>query len=150
MLFRFPLTPYSYGWGVLIAGNLQSDYNVTRIAPLTSIKAGAGAYYFAKRSVNAERQSNLQKEREKAAVQAKLREQEQELRDGRRFPSAPQNNGNGLNGDATGNPSKETSATDPASARHASEMERQRVAEKSKYEASEVWRSKKGDRFSGF
>jgi len=93
--------------------------------------------------VNAERQSNLQKEREKAAAQAKLREQE--LRDSGRFPTSPQNNGNGLNGDAAGNPSKEVGAADPAP-----ETERQRVAEKSKYEASEVWKSKKGDRFSGF
>jgi hypothetical protein len=88
--------------------------------------------------VNAERQSNLQKEREKASVQAKLREQE--LRDSRRFPLEPQNNGNGLNGDAAGNSSKEVSAADPT--------DRQRVAEKSKFEASEVWKSKKGDRFS--
>lgn len=98
--------------------------------------------------MNAERQSNLHKEREKAAVQAKLREQE--LRDSGRLPTSPQNNGNGLNGDAAGNPSKEVGAADPAPARYAPETERQRVAEKSKYEASEVWKSKKGDRFSGF
>jgi hypothetical protein len=98
--------------------------------------------------VNAERQLNLQKEREKAAVQAKLREQE--LRESGRFPLSPRNNDNGLNGDVAGNPSKEVGATDPAPARHAPETEGQRVVEKSKYEASEVWRSKKGDRFSGF
>lgn len=98
--------------------------------------------------MNAERQSNLRKEREKAAIQAKLREQE--LRDNGRFPISPQNNGNGLNGDAAGNPSKEVNAAEPAPARHVQETERQSMAEKNKYEASEVWRSKKGDRFSGF
>ena len=97
--------------------------------------------------MNAERQSNLQKEREKAAVQAKLREQE--LREGRKFPLPSRNDGNGLNGDNVGNPSKEVSAADPAPTRHAPETEGQRVEEKSKYEANEVWRSKKGDRFSG-
>ena len=97
--------------------------------------------------MNAERQSNLQKEREKAAVQAKLREQE--LHESGRFPLPPRNNGNGSNGDAAGNPNKEVSAVDPAPTRHAPESEGQRVTEKSKYEANEVWRSKKGDRFSG-
>jgi hypothetical protein len=98
--------------------------------------------------VNAERQTNLQKQREKAAVQAKLREQE--LHESGRFPIPTRNNGNGLNGDATGNPSKEVSAIDPAPMRHTPETEGQRVTEKGKYEASEIWRSKKGDRFSGF
>jgi hypothetical protein len=49
------------------------------------------------------------------------------------------------NGDPTGDPSREANI-DPAPTRHAPETEAQRVGEKSKYEASEVWRSKKGDR----
>jgi hypothetical protein len=56
-------------------------------------------------------------------------------------------NGNG-NGDTASSPSREASATEPAPTRHAPENDAQRVGEKSKYEASEVWRSKKGDRFS--
>jgi hypothetical protein len=35
---------------------------------------------------------------------------------------------------------------DPAPTRHAPATEGQQVEEKSKYEASEVWRSKKGNR----
>jgi hypothetical protein len=37
---------------------------------------------------------------------------------------------------------------DPAPTRHAPEHEGQQVAEKSKYEASDVYRQKRGDRFS--
>jgi hypothetical protein len=53
----------------------------------------------------------------------------------------------GANGDNAAEPSREASI-DPAPTRHAPETEAQRVGEKSKYEASEVWRSKKGDRLS--
>jgi hypothetical protein len=49
--------------------------------------------------------------------------------------------------DATGSPSHEASA-DPAPTRHAPEDEAQRAGEKSKYEASVPYRSRKGDRFS--
>jgi hypothetical protein len=45
------------------------------------------------------------------------------------------------------NPSHEASS-DPAPTRHAPEDEAQKVREKSKYEASDVYRSRKGDRFS--
>lgn len=56
-------------------------------------------------------------------------------------------NGNGGNGQAEGNPSVQASQ-DPAPTRHAPSDEGQRVGEKSKYEASDVYRSRKGDRFS--
>ena len=46
-----------------------------------------------------------------------------------------------------GNPSREASV-DPAPTRHAPEDESQQTREKSKYEASDVFRSRKGDRFS--
>jgi len=59
-------------------------------------------------------------------------------------------NGNGVTADSAANPSRELSSAEPAPTRHAPETETQRVTEKSKYEASEVWRSKKGDRLSGF
>ncbi len=49
--------------------------------------------------------------------------------------------------DVAGSPSQEASH-DPAPTRHAPENEHQRVREKSKYEASEPFRAKKGDRFS--
>jgi hypothetical protein len=46
-----------------------------------------------------------------------------------------------------GNPSMQASQ-DPAPTRHAPESEGQRVGEKSKYEAAQPYRSRKGDRFS--
>lgn len=49
--------------------------------------------------------------------------------------------------DTSGDPSLEASQ-DPAPTRHAPEDEAQKVREKSKYEASDVYRSRKGDRFS--
>lgn len=70
-------------------------------------------------------------------------------------PSKPETSstiGGGTNGgppsaDHSGSPSQEAT-TDPAPTRHAPESEGQRVREKSKYEASEPYRAKKGDRFS--
>ncbi|KAF2456856.1 hypothetical protein BDY21DRAFT_346260 [Lineolata rhizophorae] len=47
--------------------------------------------------------------------------------------------------DNAANPSAEASI-DPAPTRHAPTTDTQRVTEKSKYEASEPYRSKKGDR----
>jgi hypothetical protein len=56
--------------------------------------------------------------------------------------------GAGADGDyEEGNPSSQASV-DPAPTRHAPEDEAQRVGEKSKYEASVPYRSRKGDRFS--
>ena len=49
------------------------------------------------------------------------------------------------NTDFASSPSMEATE-DPAPTRHAPATERQQVEEKSKYEASEVWRSKKGNR----
>jgi hypothetical protein len=49
--------------------------------------------------------------------------------------------------DEAGNPSHEANS-DPAPTRHAPEDEAQKMREKSKYEASDVYRSRKGDRFS--
>jgi hypothetical protein len=66
--------------------------------------------------------------------------------------SAPATSSKGTNGgppktDSSGSPSQEAS-TDPAPTRHAPDTEGQRVREKGKYETSEPFRAKKGDRFS--
>lgn len=92
--------------------------------------AGGGAYYFAKKSINAERA-------EKAAADRRRKEMQQRLEQ--------QAYTSGSNGGA--NPSHEASQ-DPAPTRHAPETAGQQVWEKSKYEASEPFRSRKGDRFS--
>ncbi|KAI9722941.1 MAG: hypothetical protein M1812_001390 [Candelaria pacifica] len=94
--------------------------------------AGGGAYYFAKKSINADRA-------ERHAEDMRRRRMAQSL-EGRPQPPRPQS-------DVAGSPSQEASH-DPAPTRHAPENEHQRVREKSKYEASEPFRAKKGDRFS--
>ncbi|KAI1505862.1 hypothetical protein F5X99DRAFT_366352 [Biscogniauxia marginata] len=127
--------------------------------------AGAGAYYFAKRSINADRAARLEETRRKKQMIDSLEYSSN-------VPSKPlsastmgggnggggggtgfnNNNGNG-NGtpartDAAGSPSQEASSGDPAPTRHAPATEGQRVVEKSKYESSTPYRSTKGDRFS--
>ncbi|KAF4974982.1 hypothetical protein FZEAL_8166 [Fusarium zealandicum] len=95
--------------------------------------AGGGAYVFAKRQINADRQAKMEAQREKW----------------RKIEQLEHTNGNGspARTDSTGSPSQEAS-TDPAPTRHAPETEAQRVDEKSKYESTAVYRSPKGDRFS--
>lgn len=56
-------------------------------------------------------------------------------------------NGDSARHDTTASPSSEANM-DPAPTRHAPDSEGQRVREKSKYEASEPYISRKGDRFS--
>ncbi|KZM19094.1 uncharacterized protein EKO05_0010238 [Ascochyta rabiei] len=151
-----------YGWATLIA-------------------AGGGAYYFAKKSINADRASKAEADRQKRARQFQL-EQAHGLHGASTSNPASSAAGTSSNptispnavvssnttsplsstdkqstaagirredrggdgGDGTGNPSLQASA-DPAATRHAPQVE---GGEKSKYEASDVYRSRKGDRFS--
>ncbi|QDS68912.1 hypothetical protein FKW77_008114 [Venturia effusa] len=115
----------SYGWFVLCA-------------------AGGGAYYFAKKSINADREA-----RHTTEVQRRAKLQAQYEEDARLQYGSRNSGATGMgNGDTAASPSREASSSEPAPTRHAPENDAQRVGEKSKYEASEVWRSKKGDRFS--
>jgi hypothetical protein len=97
----------------------------------------------AKRSITQDKADRVDSDREYMAQQARLRELEtrykveQELRKER--------NNKPLRSDYTGDPSSEA-ATDPAPTRHAPATEGQKATEKSKYAASEVFRSPKGDR----
>ncbi|KAJ4986540.1 hypothetical protein SVAN01_07976 [Stagonosporopsis vannaccii] len=148
-----------YGWATLIA-------------------AGGGAYYFAKKSINADRAQKAEADRQKRLKQYQL-----EQAHGLHSPSssaaaapnaslgaptasnptispnavvssnttAPRSVGDksavaGMvrSEDQGASPSREASA-DPAATRHAPEREGEG---KSKYEASDVFRSRKGDRFS--
>lgn len=112
------------------------------VLPLTPRPAGGAAYYFAKKSINADRQARLSEQRRKKSV----------------LDALEQNNANAhavssqlaaaARTDAVGSPSQESSSSDPAPTRHAPATETQRVLEKSKYEASVPFRSPKGDRFS--
>ncbi|KAK3327914.1 hypothetical protein B0T19DRAFT_461181 [Cercophora scortea] len=115
-----------------------------------SLCVGAGAaYYYAKKSINADRKSRFEEQRRKKSVVESL-----EYSDN--VPTRPLSSatmgGSAINGgpprtDTAGSPSQESSS-DPAPTRHAPSTEAQRVLEKSKYESSVPFKSPKGDRFS--
>ncbi|KAK4159013.1 hypothetical protein QBC43DRAFT_328025 [Cladorrhinum sp. PSN259] len=112
--------------------------------------AGGAAYYFAKKDINANRMSRMEEQRKKKSMVESLEYSEN-------VPTRPLNSSAmggsaGVNGgpartDSAGSPSQET-GNDPAPTRHAPATETERVFEKSKYEASQPFRSPKGDRFS--
>ncbi|KIW29775.1 uncharacterized protein PV07_05563 [Cladophialophora immunda] len=117
--------------------------------------AGGGAYYFAKKSINADRAARFEAEQQrKARLQrledshiafnkqpstSKSKAKTKEQAD----PWKGSQNTKGL--DHAGSPSSEISE-DAAPVGHAPVDGEQRVREKSKYEAAEPYRSKKGDR----
>ncbi|KAK2836970.1 hypothetical protein FQN49_006539 [Arthroderma sp. PD_2] len=109
--------------------------------------AGGGAYYFAKRSINADRLTRFdaaqKRKDEMARAEASARATEQAKAANVRIAqlnSAPQKDDAYSPGEELGH--------DPAPTRHEPETEAQRLSEKGKYEASEVFTSKKGNRFS--
>ncbi|KAK4138650.1 hypothetical protein BT67DRAFT_17094 [Trichocladium antarcticum] len=95
--------------------------------------AGGAAYYFAKKSINADRQTRLEEQHRRRMMANSLEN--------------PATNGSPARTDTAGSPSQESSS-DPAPTRHAPATEGQRVVEKSKYESSVPFTSPKGDRFS--
>ncbi|KAF2703399.1 hypothetical protein K504DRAFT_463464 [Pleomassaria siparia CBS 279.74] len=137
-----------YGWATLIA-------------------AGGGAYYFAKKSINADRAAKAEAEQRKRIAQYQLEAQLLHASNNSGSPpkpsSLPPTNRSKASvsdelkkrgdqdwrqqTDDAGQPSQEASM-DPAPTRHAPEDEAQKTQEKSKYEASDVYRQRKGDRFS--
>ena len=108
--------------------------------------AGGGAYYFAKKEINAERaakhEAMMKKqrrfERAESSSAGRLKAQQTD-------PNSGTHNSKGL--DHAGSPSSEISE-DAAPVGHAPETADQRITEKSKYEAAEPFKSKKGNRFS--
>ncbi|CAL3973172.1 hypothetical protein PZA11_005478 [Diplocarpon coronariae] len=102
--------------------------------------AGGGAYYFAKKSINADRQARFEADQKKRALQ-------QSLEYSTSHSTAAKSNEGPPRADHSGSPSSEATL-DPAPTRHAPDSEGQRVQEKSKYETSQPFRSRKGDRFS--
>ncbi|WPH03926.1 Hypothetical protein R9X50_00680900 [Acrodontium crateriforme] len=102
-----------YGWGVLII-------------------AGAGSYYFAKRSVNADRA-------ERAAAEETRRQQREAMkRRAREYAES---------GDATANLSQSTKTKAQKNVSESHPVQSAAVPD-SPYEAQEPFRSRKGDRFS--
>ena len=102
------------------------------------LAAGGGAYYFAKRSINADK-----KARHEEDMRRQLAFQSRDF--SKAPPPPPKRKGKAL--DNAASPASEASH-DPAPTQHAPEHEGGRGEERSKYEASVPYRSKKGDRFS--
>ena len=124
--------------------------------------AGAGAYVFAKRSVNADRAARHEAttKRKEAALKDEKKTMPQQGKPPIPVPQTPSaasshktrtqvqpSQNGGHMSDDVGNPSQE-GARDPAPTRHEPDTEAQRVAEKGKYEAAEPYRSRKGNRLS--
>ncbi|KAI1280081.1 hypothetical protein F5Y07DRAFT_396242 [Xylaria sp. FL0933] len=109
--------------------------------------AGAGAYYFAKKSINADRAQRLEETQRKKRMMSSLEHPDNNSSPASTSSAAPPNNDAPVSNDFAGSPSQEASS-DPAPTRHAPTTESQRVFEKSKYESSTPFKSPKGDRFS--
>ncbi|KAI1806371.1 hypothetical protein F4811DRAFT_510736 [Daldinia bambusicola] len=112
--------------------------------------AGAGAYYFAKKSINADRAARLEETRRKKQMIDSLEYSENASNkpvSSSTMGGTTNGNGTPARTDAAGSPSQEASR-DPAPTRHAPATEKQQVIEKSKYESSAPYTSPKGDRFS--
>ncbi|KAI0876611.1 hypothetical protein GGS24DRAFT_450913 [Hypoxylon argillaceum] len=106
--------------------------------------AGGGAYYFAKKSINADRAQRFEEAQRKKRMIESL---EYPDSSSPKSTSPPGNNDTPISNDFAGSPSQEA-GSDPAPTRHAPTTEGQRVFEKSKYESSTPFQSPKGDRFS--
>ncbi|KAK3070667.1 hypothetical protein LTR53_010044 [Teratosphaeriaceae sp. CCFEE 6253] len=116
-----------YGWGVLVV-------------------AGAGSYYFAKRSINADREERAMAEEKRRQQRERMRVQDMVLRGtstsshgAKRKEGAAPAAGGGDNLD----PSRQGEG-DPAPVTHAQDQ----MPRRSKYEAAEPYRAPRGDRFS--
>ncbi|PGH04274.1 hypothetical protein GX51_03619 [Blastomyces parvus] len=125
-----------------------------RFAPST---AGGGAYYFAKKSINADRahrHEEAQRRKEEAFQRERSSNPQSSTSTTMSTPS-PSSSGGGLTiaarakstseMDDTGSPSREA-GHDPAATRHEPETQAERVNEKGKYEAAEKYTPRKGNR----
>ena len=102
------------------------------------LSAGGGAYYFAKRSINADKKARHE-------ADLKRRRLTESLELSSKAPPPKEKRRKAV--DHTSSPSTEASH-DPAPIGHAPESETRKALEKPKYEASEPFRARKGDRFS--
>lgn len=121
--------------------------------------AGGGAYYFAKRSVNADRAARFESDMKRKAQLAAIEAEDRRIQataapppQGQRKPTddSSLHRANELSfasRDDVASPSREA-GQDPAPTRHEPETEEQRILEKSKYEAAQTFRPPRGNRFS--
>ncbi|KFX96015.1 hypothetical protein O988_04136 [Pseudogymnoascus sp. VKM F-3808] len=102
--------------------------------------AGGTAYFFAKRSINEDRQTRFREAEEKKRRLASLEQS---------YGHSDQSSrgGGGPGGGSSTSPSQEANL-DPAPTRHEPGSDAERAFQKSKYEASQPYQTKKGDRFS--
>ncbi|KAI1111742.1 hypothetical protein F5Y14DRAFT_424281 [Nemania sp. NC0429] len=131
--------------------NIDSTAHATRLGWGSLCVAGAGAYVFAKRSINADRAQRFEETQRKKRMMESLEHSGnytgQPASTSTSYATPPPNNDAPISNDFAGSPSREA-GSDPAPTRHAPTTESQRVFEKSKYESSTPFQSPKGDRFS--
>ncbi|KXG49609.1 uncharacterized protein PGRI_055770 [Penicillium griseofulvum] len=113
--------------------------------------AGGGAYYFAKKSINADRQTRFEAEVKRKA-QLKRMEDEHKRQAQTQIPGNPSSKQASMARfqnapDDAASPSLEASH-DPAPTRHEPLTETDRVSEKGKYETAQPYRPPSGNRFS--
>lgn len=107
--------------------------------------AGGGAYYFAKKQVNADRAARHEADMKRKARYRNLEPVapvEDSLKSRKKKTST-----DGTGQDYAGNPSAEASE-DAAPVGHAPVTDQQKITGRSKYEAAERYTSPKGNRFS--
>ncbi|KAK8067101.1 hypothetical protein PG997_013848 [Apiospora hydei] len=109
--------------------------------------AGGGAYYFAKRDINANRAAKIEEQRRKKQMIESMEYSQNVPQHPISSSTMGASSSTSPRTDPTGSPSQEAS-DDPAPTRHAPTTEGQRVLEKSKYESTVPFKSPKGDRFS--
>jgi hypothetical protein len=129
-------------------------WHVNRVGWGALCVAGGGAYYFAKKSINADRASRyeaeLKKKAQLAAMEAEHRRQStlnEPITAPSENPSLKRANMARFQSaaDDVASPSAEA-GHDPAPTRHEPETEAERVLEKGKYEATQPFRPPKGNR----
>ena len=116
---------------------MANGLSIYPYADLASL-AGGGAYYFAKRSINADKKARHE-------ADLKRRRLTESLELSSRAPPSKEKRRNAV--DHTSSPSIEASH-DPAPTGHVLESKTKKDLDKPKYEASEPFRARKGDRFS--
>ncbi|KAJ5223714.1 hypothetical protein N7468_008256 [Penicillium chermesinum] len=118
--------------------------------------AGGGAYYFAKQSINADRQNRFEADLKRKAQMKAMEEEHRRQASLNLTTPVPTddaslkraNAARGQNSaDDVASPSTEDSH-DPAPTRHEPLTDKDRVLEKGKYEAAEPFRPPRGNRFS--
>ncbi|CRG87363.1 hypothetical protein PISL3812_04380 [Talaromyces islandicus] len=120
--------------------------------------AGGGAYFFAKRAINADRAARFEAEGKRKAELAAMEQEHRRQQAAAKLsngvpkptddPSLRRANAASWAGkDNAASPSAEASH-DPAPTRHEPETDEERMLEKSKYEAAQTFRPPRGNRFS--